>query len=1243
MRKLISRNKGFDSTKQYILETDRNAHSRPEQPGVATNFDGVLTHGIAASSPVVLDQDFTISFYTRLATTLFFPATVLGNSSSPQHIAFNNINYNLLIRYSGGTGWNLPWPSSYNPSGRFVNVTITRSQNTTRVYVDGVLIGSDNGTNTGTGSFEFNMIGNDSSNSYFNGVLFDIRVYTRAMSQIEIDNMLLHQTRLDVTDLLRHWRLDTNDGSLLLDSSGNNDHYRIIKNTLFFRDCRFFNVQVPFSWHNETGYGTYLGYVDNPWSGGDRQYEQRLGGLWGNTINTMTLYFELQTDWSPLQTQSHYITHGPIATNNGLNIRSNSLGSLTVSGAWGSLSTPNGIITANSYHRIAVVFTPTTQKIFVNGLLQASATNTILDICSGYAYCASIGDGVVGYIGNFKVWNNLELSDNAVRTLTAGSPIGLISPDIDIPNKTLKVPPNAKDNRLDVYNGPIIYSGPAKRDLKLVNSNCIDLNGTNQSIIFNPVLPTVGNSFCFHVRCRLDELNDYMMFSRRLNPTAAPGTSAGVQMGVAAGGTNFSFVLVDGGGGNFVNMAAVPTNIIQTDVWYSFDMVFNTLEGRLNFYIDGKLVGTSVNPAMIGANLTNFGTSVFGRTTFSNLWLNASVCDLRVYTSATNSFTDEDIEIINNGEHPEGFTLDRYLPCAEGGGNRLYDVSGNVRHADVTNGVAVSLWRAQNFFHYNITEGFNDAVLGNLISNHIDTNLAFSNNISRYEISICFRQNAPINSRFILGGLNAGFTSMFLLGTGGIPNITLSVGSGPFQVSGLSPQPNVHYRFAINVNTTTQRASLEVSINGAPYFVLIPEYTYGGNPVSGFDIFASAANVGGGINGPSFAHVWDIKVFDTNGDLIQHLPCREGSGTFLEDVSGNGNNGTLAGSINDRDRWVKLGRLVNQDIDSAVYEILRPSVDGHNGAETQLDIGGGVLPPWLTDWNSDIGYSAVTNRNFITNLSWNVNQEKLTFNAKITPYDVTTNQCILSQDLGVTLLGIQGGFLYTLAGGIIQSSSVPISVNTSYNVCLIIDGLNCKIYLDSELILDVTLPAALNVVGNMVVGQDLIAGTGYLGSIKNVTFDRGDVNIAIYPLCQKVGLYDISGNSNHLALWQFNLNSVPWPNSIFYRYNIGLTDPAFLNPACIIPFFDRIVDENNNEICYYRYIYNCYQSPRGDVFNNSNNKTGQNNQGVILANHAGNNDSHSRYTPPPVQNTNLNRLMIRLQDRFYPDERETDV
>lgn len=133
---------------------------------------------------------------------------------------------NGQIRYwsrNAGTYWK-EVIASYSLN-EWYHVVLVQDGNVIKGYKNGVLVSSlDMGSNLGGHYYSYHKIANYTNSNYpFNGLIDEVRIYNRALSEAEIQK--LYNETENITDgLVGHWEMDETFGDLAIDSSGNNNH-----------------------------------------------------------------------------------------------------------------------------------------------------------------------------------------------------------------------------------------------------------------------------------------------------------------------------------------------------------------------------------------------------------------------------------------------------------------------------------------------------------------------------------------------------------------------------------------------------------------------------------------------------------------------------------------------------------------------------------------------------------------------------------------------------------------------------------------------------------------------------------------------------------------------------------------------------------------------------------------------------------------------------------------------------------
>ncbi len=178
---------GYDgiATGGATLTTDRFGHSNN-----AYSFDGVDDHFLIASTITV--NSTTMATWYKISGSHGGWAndmTLFGYNDGKVQVGRGNYN----------NDWKVIWCESTllaissevgNDQGTWHHFAVTADQNQVALYIDGKLLGSGSASSC---SNSINYIGRanfNNPNNYFNGLLDDIRVYNRALTELEIEDLI---------------------------------------------------------------------------------------------------------------------------------------------------------------------------------------------------------------------------------------------------------------------------------------------------------------------------------------------------------------------------------------------------------------------------------------------------------------------------------------------------------------------------------------------------------------------------------------------------------------------------------------------------------------------------------------------------------------------------------------------------------------------------------------------------------------------------------------------------------------------------------------------------------------------------------------------------------------------------------------------------------------------------------------------------------------------------------------------
>ena len=271
------------------------------------------------------------------------------------------------------------------------------------------------------------------------------------------------------------------------------------------------------------------------------------------------------------------------------------------------------------------------------------------------------------------------------------------------------IPRDESDPTNDVLGNPLTYTGIRPNDAALINSSCLDLNGTNQAVRVadNTALDITNNlTVCVWVKSDISNISGTTVLISKFQIT---GDEREWQLYFDADEKlNLGF-------GN-------PADGTSAGLWTSSNAVtvtsfnnyaFGFYSGDITVYVNGAEIAGSVVSGSIPATLYN-GTSelILGARLVSgslNALLDGQILDARIYAGDSTVLTAAQILSIyedgaNNVEFAGQDLRARYV-CAEGAGAGVLDYSGNGNDGTIEN--AASNWGVtQDVLHSNLLEGF---------------------------------------------------------------------------------------------------------------------------------------------------------------------------------------------------------------------------------------------------------------------------------------------------------------------------------------------------------------------------------------------------------------------------------------------------------------------------------------------------------------------------------------------------------
>jgi hypothetical protein len=221
------------STGKISTTTTYNVLAERVQPNTALNFDGGAEHISIPSGINIANQSFTIEFWAKRSGSGVYEFVIgqqSGTDNQALHIGFRNNNAFTFAFYNN----DLDVSNSANTDGNYHHWSCVYKAGTSGmddrfIYLDGVLIASDDAPADYSGIGEFFIGSNPFSTDYFNGDIDEVRVWNRVLTASEIKDEMNNCLSGTESDLLAYYSMNGITEPILNDLSGNG-HNGAIKN-----------------------------------------------------------------------------------------------------------------------------------------------------------------------------------------------------------------------------------------------------------------------------------------------------------------------------------------------------------------------------------------------------------------------------------------------------------------------------------------------------------------------------------------------------------------------------------------------------------------------------------------------------------------------------------------------------------------------------------------------------------------------------------------------------------------------------------------------------------------------------------------------------------------------------------------------------------------------------------------------------------------------------------------------------
>jgi len=666
---------------------------RSQQPGRCVLFDGANDYiDCGLASQLDFTGPFTMSVWVNMGTqtTYHMVASKYAANKGWDIYALSGKVYVALRGTSAITGNCSPVVMT---TGTWQHLAVTATLSEVLVYINGVLQPMVNNTGTWTpdpATASSLQIGARSASLPFIGKMCDMRFYDVALTGTQIASIYrdcrlgVPQDSLLTDNLVGHWKLDEQQGyfysSPCFDSSGNGNH-GMPQNTTF-STWHHEEGAVPFSWANAVGFSeaqtsadgtdvtpaTLNDFEDSAWVSGGT-------GIAKTDSDTLTWTFtgadqkgyayHILPAYDP---GDCFVFEGEVQADSGVKMvrcyfeSGTDQGRVSAYGAYARLTCDDSDWTPFRASWDCISDTNANARVII------------------YAYSDDHGGGASTVALNFR---NLKLIKNASRKDT---------------------PRDESDPTKDIHSNELTYTGLCPRDAKLIESNCVTLDGLNDYISFGTddegLRFTASQPFTLAawVRPAVTGGTYGHIFNRR---TTGSSYQAGYMLRWYDAG-RFHFLLADGS--DFIEALTISGEAPEGS-WYHVTAVYDG-SGKVSIYQDGvcHASGSGTLSGDMVSTACNFRLGILqltGGTTYNPF--EGRICDARVYNYA---LTNAQVADLAAGNVPAVAPI-RHWPMAEGSGTIIYDASGNLNFGTATGATSAELWaNTQDVFHYNITNGF---------------------------------------------------------------------------------------------------------------------------------------------------------------------------------------------------------------------------------------------------------------------------------------------------------------------------------------------------------------------------------------------------------------------------------------------------------------------------------------------------------------------------------------------------------
>jgi hypothetical protein len=235
---------GIKAEGQFMINFAEFSLDEVAGSGSTLDFDGVDDYGVDETNRITLaNASFTIEFWAQRS----YSATTnwaIGHSDNAQGLCIGFNNDEFVFSYSTNTASS----GSYTDSDwHHWAVTFDSSGLTQTVYCDGLYITSNvaDAPYSLTGNFYIGCGANQTN--FFKGNLDDIRIWTTARTQANIQAYMHEVLNGNETDLLANWRMDESWSYKYINDSSDNSIHCVVNGSMLTTD-----LVASYAWSERT-------------------------------------------------------------------------------------------------------------------------------------------------------------------------------------------------------------------------------------------------------------------------------------------------------------------------------------------------------------------------------------------------------------------------------------------------------------------------------------------------------------------------------------------------------------------------------------------------------------------------------------------------------------------------------------------------------------------------------------------------------------------------------------------------------------------------------------------------------------------------------------------------------------------------------------------------------------------------------------------------------------------------------